>query len=51
MRTEYLLQFEQLMDDANLPGDCQISYKSVFGAVEAYVNGHICMTYGKFSVV
>ena len=50
MRTEYLQQLEQLIDDANLPGDSQISYKSVFGVVGAYVNGHIFMTYGKFGV-
>jgi len=44
MRTEYLYQLEQLIVD------CQISYKSVFGAVGAYAIGHIFMTYGKFGV-
>ncbi len=50
MRTAYLQQLEQLIDDAGLPGDCQISYKSVFGAVGAYANGEIFMTCGTFGV-
>ncbi len=50
MRTEYLQQLEQLVDDADFPGNYQISYKSVFGAVGAYANGQIFMTCGKFGL-
>jgi len=50
MRTEYLHQLERLVDAADLPGNCKISYKSVFGAVGAYANGQIFMTCGIFGL-
>ncbi len=50
MRAEYRQQLEHLIDDAGLPANWQISYKSVFGAVGAYANGQIFMSCGKFGV-
>jgi TfoX/Sxy family transcriptional regulator of competence genes len=50
MQVNYRQQLEQLIDDASLPASCQISYKSVFGAVGAYANGQIFMSCGTFGV-
>ncbi|MBC8240756.1 MAG: TfoX/Sxy family protein [Alphaproteobacteria bacterium] len=50
MGAEYRRQLEHLIADASLPTNCVISYKSVFGAVGAYANGHIFMSSGKFGV-
>ncbi len=50
MQIKYRQQLEHLIDSACLPATCQISYKSVFGAVGAYANGQIFMSCGTFGV-
>lgn len=50
MKTDYQHQLERMIADARFPGTWQITYKSVFGAVAAYADGHIFMTCGKFGL-
>ncbi len=50
MNTEYLATVSGLIERAKLGPHYEISYKSVFGAVAAYADGKIFITYGKFGV-
>ena len=46
----YQRQLEALITATEIPGRCEITYKSVFGAVAAYADGEIFMTCGNFGL-
>jgi TfoX/Sxy family transcriptional regulator of competence genes len=50
MNTDYHNRADAAVRAAGLPGDVEISYKSVFGAVAAYTGGRIFLTCGKFGL-
>ena len=50
MRAKHKQQLESMIGDACLPVSYRISYKTVFGAVAAYVNDQIFMSCGTFGV-